>query len=927
MIPLGEFLVEDEVTFNESRRKVLRLAQSLGFDEIGATRLAMAYSELCRLGVDRPGGVRTRLGLEEQPGGLALGVDFAYSADTGAPLVAAAFFRSFTAIPGAAWSYRGLLPLPDHCFRPDAELLESLRKRLAHPSREELLRDLKNKNAALEQEITERKQAEEALRRSESRTMAVLEGAPDALLMVDEQGRITYLNPQTERTFGYSSQELQGRSIDLLVPDAVRPSHAHKVQGFFAAPRQLDFGAVNDLHARTKDGRTINVDVKLNPIVTEQGTQVIVSVRDVTEQKKAQEAVKKLSLVVEQSPVSVVIADKDARIEYVNRAFCTVTGYTQEEVLGRNPSLLKSGKTPPQTFAEMWQAITSGQSWRGVLINRKKNGEEYWEDSTIVPIQSAGGEITHFAAVKEDITKRIQSEEEIKRQRTLLDTLVNSLPQLIYSKDTSGAYQIVNNALCEMLGLPVWEVVGKNASELFSPETAERINRADHMTFTEKHFTTEVDWRTYPDGRKAIFDIIRVPVLDEEGEATGLVGAFTDITERMRMEEAVRESEVKYRELVENANSIILKLDMDGRITFFNEFAQKFFGFTPEEILGQSIVGTIVPESESTGRDLAAFIHDLVKNPGQHARNENENVTKDGERVWVGWTNQALRDDATGQGLGVLCVGSDVTAQKIAQLQRDEALELISGSIRYASRIQHAVLPAPEFLAALFAEHFMLWQPRDVVGGDIFWSVPWGQGGLFVLGDCTGHGVPGAFMTLITTGALAKALRDVEPGDVAGLVSHTHQLVQTGLGQHVDTGGSDDGMELGVCYIPQDKGSLRFCGARFSLFLLDNGEAAEHKGDRRGIGYRGIPLDFPFTAQDFALAPGQRFFLTSDGLLDQIGGERRRSYGKKRFVELLVGLCDQPLAAHPERIMESLRAYQGQEKRRDDVSVAGFRVV
>ncbi len=677
MIPLGEFLVEDEVTFNESRRKVLRLAQALGFDEIGATRLAMAYSELCRLGVDRPGGVRTHLGLEEQPGGLALGVDFAFSANTGAPLVADAFFRSFTAIPGAAWSYRGLLPLPDHCFRLDEELLESLRSRLAHPSREELLRDLRNKNAALEQEIT----------------------------------------------------------------------------------------------------------------------------------------------------------------------------------------------------------------------------------------------------------KRMQSEEEIKRQRTLLDTLVNSLPQLIYSKDTSGTYQIVNNALCEMLGLPVWEVLGKNASELFRPETAERINRADHRTFTEKHLTTEVDWRTYPDGRKAIFDIIRVPVLDEQGEATGLVGAFTDITERMRMEEAVRESEVKYRELVENANSIILKLDMDGRITFFNEFAQKFFGFTPEEILGQSIVGTIVPESESTGRDLAAFIQDLVRNPGQHARNENENVTKDGERVWVGWTNQALRDDATGQGLGVLCVGSDVTAQKIAQLQRDEALELISGSIRYASRIQQAVLPAPEFLAALFAEHFVLWQPRDVVGGDIFWSVPWGQGGLFVLGDCTGHSVPGAFMTLITTGALAKALRDVEPGDVAGLVSHTHQLVQTGLGQHVDTGGSDDGMELGVCYIPQDRANLRFCGARFSLFLLENGEVAEHKGDRRGIGYRGISLDFPFTAQDFALAPGQRFFLTSDGLLDQIGGERRRSYGKKRFMELLVGLCGQPLATHPERIMESLRAYQGQEKRRDDVSVAGFRVV
>ncbi len=801
MIRLGEFLVQDTDTFNESRRKVLRLAQSLGFDEIGATRLTTVYSELCRLGLAQRGGVTATLGLEQQPSGLSLAASFAYSSKISAPLVASGFFRSFTPISGEQWTYMGLLPLPDHSFHPSEEMLESIRKRLAFPSREELLRDLKNKNDEMAQEINERKQAEEALRRSESRTMAVLEGAPDALLMVDEQGRITYLNPQTERTFGYGAEELQGKSIDMLVPGAVRPGHSQMVQDFFAAPRQRDFGEVSDMRAETKDGRTIFVDVKLNPITTEQGTQVIVSVRDVTEQKKAQQAVKMLSLVVEQSPVSVVITNRDARIEYVNQAFCSTTGYSQVEALGKDPGILNSGKTLPHTFKKMWTAITAGESWRGVFVNRKKNGEEYWEDSTIVPIQDTRGEITHFAAMKEDIT------------------------------------------------------------------------------------------------------------------------------ERMRMEEIVRESEVKYRELVENANSIILKLDMDGRVIFFNEFAQKFFGFTQEEILGQSIVGTIVPEAESTGRDLKAFIQNLVTNPDEFARNENENITKDGDRVWVGWTNQALTDDATGEGLGVLCIGSDVTAQKIAQMQRDEALELIEGSIRYASRIQQAVLPAPEFLAGLFAEYFVLWQPRDVVGGDIYWSVPWGQGSVFVLGDCTGHGVPGAFMTLITTGALAKALRDISPGDVAGLVSHTHQLVQTGLGQDTDGGTSDDGMELGACYIPADRASLRFCGARFSLFVLENGEVAEHKGDRRGIGYRGIPLDFPFSAQDYSLRAGQRYFMTSDGLLDQIGGERRRSYGKKRFVDLLLELQGKPLDAHPQRILESLIAYQGEEKRRDDVSVAGFCVV
>jgi len=908
---LGTFEVRDQATFDESRRKVLRLALDLGFGEIAATRLTAAYSELCRVGIE-VGGAEAALVLEPLFGGLALSLRMDFAARVRVPSGMGEFFREAGPVAGQPKSWHGLLPLPNHRFRPTPEFIETQRARLAHPSREELLRDLQAKN--------------DALSRSEQRTLAVLEGAPDALIMVNEQGLITYMNPQTERVFGYSKAELTGQSIDLLVPSHVRSQHADKVRSFFAAPRERVFGEVNDLHAETRDGRSISVDVKLNPIVTEQGTQVIVSVRDVTEQKKAQEAVKKLSLVVEQSPVSVVITDREGRIEYVNPAFCANTGYAPAEVLGQNPRILQSGKTPPETFAAMWAELSAGRSWRGVIINRKKNGEVYWEDSNLVPIQNAAGEITHFAAVKEDITQRMQNEQELARQRTLLDTLVNALPQLIYSKDTGGVFQIANNALCALLNRPAWEVVGKTAADLFPKDVAERVERIDRQTMDSKHLTSEVDWRVYPDGRKAFFDMVRVPIIDEAGEATGLVGAFTDITERMRMEEAVRESELKYRELVENANSIILKLDMEGRITFFNEFAQKFFGYTQEEILGRPIVGTIVPESESTGRDLSGFINDLVANPGKYERNENENVTRSGERVWVGWTNQALKDDASGAPMGLLCIGSDVTAQKIAQMQRDEALELLSGSIRYASRIQQAVLPSPEHLSSLFAEHFVLWQPRDVVGGDIYWSMPWGEGGVFVLGDCTGHGVPGAFMTLITTGALAKALRDVEPGDVAGLVSETHRLVQTGLGQHTESGGSDDGMELGVCYVPPDMSSLRFCGARFTLFVREGGQVEEVKGDRRGIGYRGIPLDFPFEAREIAVRSGQQFFMTTDGLPDQIGGEKRRSYGKKRFLELLSEQDGQPLGAYPERILTSLAEFQGEEKRRDDVSVVGFRL-
>lgn len=126
---------------------------------------------------------------------------------------------------------------------------------------------------------------------------------------------------------------------------------------------------------------------------------------------------------------------------------------------------------------------------------------------------------------------------------------------------------------------------------------------------------------------------------------------------------ALQESEARYRELVQLANSIILRWDSNGCITFFNEFAQEFFGFSAEEIIGRHVVGTIVPETESTGRDLRPLMDDICTHPEKYRYNVNENITKTGKRVWVAWSNRVILDEA-GNAIGALSVGSDVTRER-----------------------------------------------------------------------------------------------------------------------------------------------------------------------------------------------------------------------------------------------------------------------
>ncbi|OSM06937.1 FIST N-terminal domain-containing protein [Magnetofaba australis] len=256
----------------------------------------------------------------------------------------------------------------------------------------------------------------------------------------------------------------------------------------------------------------------------------------------------------------------------------------------------------------------------------------------------------------------------------------------------------------------------------------------------------------------------------------------------------------------------------------------------------------------------------------------------------------------------------------------EETNRIILESIRYASRIQRAILPDPAFFHQTFADHLILWEPRDLVGGDIYWHRPWGDGHLMVLGDCTGHGIPGAFMTLITNGALDRAIKEVAPGQTQRLMADMHRIVQRVLKQDLAQGESDDGMELGMLYLQPSSRRIIFSGARFPVFILSGGEVKEIKGDKRGIGYRGIPYDQAFTAHELSVAEGSALYLTSDGLIDQIGGEKNRSFGKKRFTQLLLDIADLPMAQQKVRLQEALAAWQGPNTRRDDVSVIGFKM-
>ncbi|MDD3530150.1 MAG: PAS domain S-box protein, partial [Gallionellaceae bacterium] len=278
----------------------------------------------------------------------------------------------------------------------------------------------------VDRDVTAQKRAEQALRDSEEFTKSVLDSLPVGIAVnsVDPEVVFSYMNDNFARIYRTSRDRLTD-------PDTFWDA-VYEDPGFRQALRRrvLEDCASNDparMHWEdvpiTRQGEaTTYVSARNIPLPDKR--LVISMVWDVTERKLVELELRKLSQAVEQSPESVVITNLDGAIEYVNDAFLRITGYAREEVIGQNPRMLQSGRTPPETYVTMWNNLCQGQSWRGEFHNRRKDGSVYVEFAIVTPIRQPDGTITHYVAVKEDITEKKRIGEELDRHRHHLEQLV-----------------------------------------------------------------------------------------------------------------------------------------------------------------------------------------------------------------------------------------------------------------------------------------------------------------------------------------------------------------------------------------------------------------------------------------------------------------------------------------------------------------------
>jgi two-component system cell cycle sensor histidine kinase/response regulator CckA len=369
-------------------------------------------------------------------------------------------------------------------------------------------------------------------------------------------------------------------------------------------PTDFDFRII------TPNGELRWVHAISTMLVDENGKpkRVFGTCQDITERKKAEESRLLLTTALESTANGVTITDHQGNIVWVNKAFTAMTGYTWTDVLGQNPRILKSGKQDDSFYRDLWETISVGNVWTGELINKKKDGGLYNDGTTITPLKNVNGKITNFIAIKQDITERKKAEKESK----MLAQALKSITECISITDLDNKVLFVNEAFLKTYGYEERELLGKNIGMVRSDKTEKG---ADILLATiQGSWQGELVNRKKDGTEFAVFLSTSV-VTDDKRKAIALIGVATDITERTRSEEALKESEEKYKSLFERNLAGTFVSTPDGNILDCNPAYMQMFGFESRKKALSTNIGQLYGDPRNREQILTTLqAHEKVEN-------------------------------------------------------------------------------------------------------------------------------------------------------------------------------------------------------------------------------------------------------------------------------------------------------------------------
>lgn len=468
----------------------------------------------------------------------------------------------------------------------------------------------------LEELVGELAAQKEQLIASEERSRMILESSAEGIFGTDMEGRITFVNPAACRMLGFAAEELLGQASHAMF-------HHHRPDGsvypredcpMFAAFKEGRTSRIDNEFLWRKDGIGFPVEYGATPIL-KGGTILgsVVTFIDITDRKEKEAELLIQHSALEAAANAMAIVDRKGDMQWINPAFTRLTGFERTEAIGQNPRVLNSGKHPKEFFRRMWQTVLSGSVWQGTVTNRRKDGVLYEEEMTITPVRSRGGEITHFVAVKQDITERLEAERRLRETEQFFRSVLELAPDGLMVADADGTIRLANVQCEKLFGYSRDELLGQKVEMLVPDEI-----RARHPAMREGFHADPVPRAMGAGGElraarkdRSVFlvEIGLSPLPALSGQKAQVAVSIRDVTERKRQEAEVVEAKRKAEEATQMKSMFLANMSHEIRtpmnaIIGLSHLALK----TPLNPKQKDYVGKI----HNAGTSLLAVINDIL---------------------------------------------------------------------------------------------------------------------------------------------------------------------------------------------------------------------------------------------------------------------------------------------------------------------------
>jgi sigma-B regulation protein RsbU (phosphoserine phosphatase) len=729
---------------------------------------------------------------------------------------------------------------------------------------------------------------------------AIFDSMADGLVLIDESGKVLFFSAGAEALFGFEAAEVLGANVNVLMPSPYREEHDGYLSAYRQTGKRKIIGVGREVSGRRKDGSVFPMYLSVGEVWLE-GRRFFVGVtHDLTRAKMVEGRLWMLSAAVEQSPVAVMIASPEGNIQYVNSRFVQLTGYAEEEVIGKNPRMLQSPDTPKRQYERLWETIRSGGEWRGEIQDRKKGGETYWAFEIITPIRNPRGDIIHYLALQQDVTEQRRDKEALLLSEERFRKVAEMVGEWLWEQDPDGRYIYSSDAVRDILGLEPQQIIGKRYLDLFADEaSASFLSKA-----LPQPFYRVVNCYRNQAGRRVFTESSGAPIFDRRGRLVKWRGVDRDVTARKKAEDELR---VRNRAMESVHVGIVIS---DARAPgnpniYVNPALSNITGYSQEELLkgGMHML-------QGPGTDPAALvkIRDALAT-GQSCEVTLQNYRKSGEAFW----NELLLSpvpDEKGEVTHYIGVQTDVTERRRAEQNRRD--------LEIAKQIQLSLLPSGPLHAAR-AEVIGVCLPATHVGGDYFDYFENAGGIDLVIADVSGHSVGAALiMTEVRSMVRARCRQSAYAGP-SEIMQDLNGLL------HEDLTRSELFITMFFCRFDPETRTLKFADAGHNPALwLREGERACRTLDADGL-VLGARRTVSFEEKTLMLAPGDKLLFYTDGLT-----EAQDASGAFFGLERLCESFETSRLLEPQAIIEALlsdvSSFCGRAQLSDDLAMVVLEV-